>query len=127
MLLCAIATVCGCLVVSATALASTATRLTDTNPGTPGSDPTEFEAVGNSLYFGATQTEFGAELWRSNGTPTGTRMVEDIFEGENSGVGAGSFPSELTDVNGTRFLGQRRGPRQGAVAQRRDPRRHPSR
>ena len=50
------------------------------------------------LYFSATDfNEFGTELWRTDGTRAGTKLVKNI----NS---YNSYPSNLTDVNGTLFF-----------------------
>ncbi len=45
------------------------------------------------LLFAATDTEHGTELWTSDGTRTGTRVLADIYRGKES-----SQPSELTVV-----------------------------
>ncbi len=44
-------------------------------------DPADFVEVNNVLYFSASTAESGRELWRSDGTAAGTRMVKDIFGG----------------------------------------------
>src|SRR5688572_28595111 len=41
--------------------------------------------VAGVLYFGAEDGIHGQELWRSDGTPAGTRMVKDICPGRCSG------------------------------------------
>ncbi len=52
--------------------------------------PSELTAVGKTLYFTADDGMHGVELWRSNGTARGTRMVKDIRPGKAS-TGLGSF------------------------------------
>jgi len=53
----------------------------------------------NILYFlGTDFNTYGAELWSTNGTKAGTKIVKDInpyFD---------SYPNSLTDVNGTLFF-----------------------
>ena len=61
--------------------------------------PTEFAPVGDTIYFTTHTSSTGEELWRSDGTDAGTRLVKDIARGEYP-----SFPIELTDVNGTLFF-----------------------
>ena len=53
----------------------------------------------NILYFTATDfNAFGAELWKTNGTVTGTSLVKDINPYYSS------FPDNLTDVKGTLYF-----------------------
>lgn len=53
----------------------------------------------NTLYFTATDfNTFGAELWRTNGTEAGTKLVKDINHNYSSN------PTNLTDVNGILFF-----------------------
>ena len=48
------------------------------------SSPGPFTAVGNTLYFQATDGTNGTELWKSDGTASGTVMVKDINSGGSS-------------------------------------------
>jgi ELWxxDGT repeat protein len=77
-------------------------RLKDINPG-PGSgiatsfpiDGDRFTTINGTRYFVANDGVNGNELWKSDGTPAGTVML-DIFPGSQS-----SNPSNLLNVNGT--------------------------
>ncbi len=70
----------------------------DINPG-GSSNPTGLTNVGGTLFFAATDGSHGRELWKSDGTTAGTRMVRNIRAGR-----AGSKPSDLTDVAGTLYF-----------------------
>ena len=75
----------GVLAITATALAApTATQVTDINPGSGGSFPRELTKVGDTLMFAAKDDIHGVELWRSDGTETGTTLVKDINPGTGS-------------------------------------------
>lgn len=66
------------------------------------SNPSWFMGCGGALFFRARTAATGVELWRTDGTPGGTRLVKDI----NPGVGD-STPSWLhciRDSNGRDFL-----------------------
>ena len=56
------------------------------------SHPRDFVNVGEQAFFVA-DSEFGTELWKSDGTADGTQLVRDIEPGE-----AGSFPTNLTPL-----------------------------
>jgi ELWxxDGT repeat protein len=65
-----------------------------------GSDPSkDFTNVNGTLFFGANDGSHGYELWKSDGTSTGTGLVKDIFPGSG-----GSQPHYLTNVSGTLFF-----------------------
>jgi len=65
---------------------------------------TEIVGIGNIAYYVADDIHHGEELWRSDGTATGTYMIKDINTGE-----ASSYPKYLTNVNGTLFFRARSG------------------
>ena len=56
-------------------------------------------AVSGGLLFFSGCDDYGCELWRSDGSWSGTTRVKDIQPGA-----LGSNPDELTDVNGTLFF-----------------------
>lgn len=47
-------------------------------------------ALGTTIYFGGEQAATGAELWKTDGTRAGTKMVEDILPGPT-----GSWPASM--------------------------------
>ena len=61
--------------------------------------PTDLTPVGNTFFFVATDDTNGKELWKSDGTSSGTVMVKDI----NSGSGYGS-PAQLTVIGNTLYF-----------------------
>lgn len=65
----------------------------DIVPGSASSNPNGFASSGGTLpvYFQATDATNGAELWKSDGTASGTVLVTDICAGKGS-----SFPKYLT-------------------------------
>ena len=66
----------------------------DILPGIGSSNLSELTVSNNELYFTADDGSTGSELWKSDGTVSGTVLVKDI----NSGSGSSS-PSELTVSN----------------------------
>ncbi|MCL6508323.1 MAG: S8 family serine peptidase, partial [Bryobacteraceae bacterium] len=73
--------------------------------GTVGSYPKGFTGVGGTVYFAADGGE-GEELWKTDGTAAGTVLVKDIRKGAFplGGGPAGSFPRELTELNGRLYF-----------------------
>jgi ELWxxDGT repeat protein len=65
-------------------------RVQDIHPGAAGSDPQDLTALGNLLYFFASDGSSGEELRVSNGTTAGTRLVKDLVPGWE-----GSMPMSL--------------------------------
>ena len=70
----------------------------DINTGSP-SFIDNFTVSGNQLFFTAKTTSKGYELWKTDGTETGTVLVKNI----NSGGGS-SYPGSLADINGILFF-----------------------
>jgi ELWxxDGT repeat protein len=67
----------------------------DIGAGEMSSTPRYFEEFNGLLYFSAEDGVNGRELWRTDGTMTGTVQVKDIFPGKRS-----SDPKYLTEFNG---------------------------
>lgn len=76
------------------------TLLKDLIPGAVSSNPVFLADVNGTLFFHGTEVAHGAELWKSDGTPSGTVMVKDI----NPGSSGSSMPVYLTNANGTLFF-----------------------
>ena len=53
----------------------------DINTLTAGSYPQALAGVSGTLFFAADNGVHGMELWKSDGTATGTVMVKEIFAG----------------------------------------------
>ena len=72
----------------------------DIRSGSSGSAVMDLAAVGNTVYFPAMDTTTnGIELWKSDGTSSGTVMVKDINSGTSS-----SIPQEFTIVGDTIYF-----------------------
>jgi ELWxxDGT repeat protein len=61
--------------------------------------PMNLTAVGNTVYFAASDRDHGLELWKSDGTAAGTRMVRDVNHTTQSSVGGAAVA-----VGGTVFF-----------------------
>ncbi len=67
----------------------------DGETSTHSSNPEFLLRLGNTVLFAAGEETAGRELWRSDGTPAGTRLVRDLLPGA-----AGSSPRELVALGG---------------------------
>ena len=65
--------------------------VTDVAAEAKGSAPTRLTGNGTVTYFTADDREHGQELWASDGTTAGTRLVKDVNPGRS-----GSAPTWLT-------------------------------
>ena len=74
-------------------------------PGSGSSDPYHLTNVNGTLFFEANDGVHGKELWKSNGAAAGTVLVKDIYpKSSTNGFGNGSYPTSLTNVNGSLFF-----------------------
>ncbi len=71
------------------------TILKDIMSGSDGSSPDGYGTLDDVLYFSADNGSSGSELWKSDGTTSGTVLVKDINSGSNS-----SYPSQFIEMNG---------------------------
>jgi ELWxxDGT repeat protein len=71
----------------------------DINTGLDSSSPSVFVTSGALTYFTATDGVHGRELWRTDGTADGTRMVKDIYPGPGDNVIA-----KIVNVNGVVYF-----------------------
>ncbi len=78
------------------------TLVKDINPGIGNSYPGSLVDVNGTLFFSASTQAAGIELWKSDGTVTGTTLVRDIGPGINTS--AHLIPQYLTNVTGTLFF-----------------------
>jgi ELWxxDGT repeat protein len=67
--------------------------------GTMSSDAVILGPVGDDVYFTLTDSTYGRELWKSDGTEVGTVMVKDINPGSS-----GSSISSLFALNGIAYF-----------------------
>jgi len=65
---------------------------------------------GNVLYFGGRDAPHGEELWQTDGTPEGTRLVVDLAPGPQS-----SGPTSITVIGDSVYVSTRQGPTQFAA------------
>jgi ELWxxDGT repeat protein len=54
--------------------------------GGVGSAPADFTPVGDQVFFTAATPKLGRELWRTDGTTSGTWLVRDLTQGPSSSV-----------------------------------------
>jgi ELWxxDGT repeat protein len=73
-----------------------------TNAIAASSSPANFIRFGSRIYFSATTTVSGTELWSTDGTQSGTVLVSDIDRGSFS-----SNPSRFVVMNGTLLFNAR--------------------
>src|SRR3954452_13790453 len=83
--------VIGLLVAAGPAAASSATFVRDINGGPADSTPQSFGDFGGAAMFFADDGVHGNELWRSDGTDSGTKLVRDVDPGPESSQSVFSY------------------------------------
>lgn len=68
-----------------------------------GSNPGSLVALGNTLIFVATTPEYGAELWKSDGTEAGTQIIKDIRSG-TAGINGVNATKGMIVFGGSLYL-----------------------
>jgi len=77
--------------------------LKDIYPGGTGSFTSQaFEIMNSNIYLSANNGVHGYEMWKTDGTTSGTVMVCDLYTGSASGMSSGS--TRLFNRSGTLFL-----------------------
>jgi MYXO-CTERM domain-containing protein len=69
-------------------------------PATLASLPQGLTAVGDSVFFWASDDAHGLELWKSDGTEAGTVLVKDCAPGEENSIGSTGFLGLYTAYDG---------------------------
>lgn len=86
---------CALLLASSTVVAAPVTQsLGDLNAGPGDGKPSDFTKFGTTVLFVATDETKGRELWRTDGTAAGTRVVKDINPSGDS------WPNGFWVING---------------------------
>ena len=100
--------VAACMLVAGLSLAVSALAaphaklVKDINPEGAPSYPDQLANVSGTLFFSAYDDDHGTELWTSDGTNGGTKLVKDIRPG--GGLSGGSVPLEITSFRGLAFF-----------------------
>ena len=76
-----------------------AAQLVVGDSGVSPGDPQEFTRFNDALYFVASDPAHGKELWRTDGTRAGTKLVADVLPGTES-----SSPGKLTVAGSTSYF-----------------------
>ncbi|MEO1085340.1 MAG: hypothetical protein AAFY88_13965, partial [Acidobacteriota bacterium] len=70
-----------------------------------GSAPTTFVGHGDRVFFAARRADVGTEVWTSDGTAEGTRLLVDAVPGSPSGLSQVSNFIRMTAAGGRLFFG----------------------
>lgn len=74
-------------------------ELAETASASINSNPQNFTLVGTTVFFTATESSSGTELWKSDGSSAGTTLVADIRTGT-----ASSSPKDLIEFDGKLYF-----------------------
>ncbi len=77
-----------------------ASMVKDINPGIYYSNPKYFTALNGDVYFIAETKDKGKELWKTDGTESGTILIKDINLNEKDGVNT----SRIVTLNNTLYF-----------------------
>jgi ELWxxDGT repeat protein len=66
--------------------------------------PDELTVVGGKMFFSAWDPVYARELWETDGTVEGTRIVADMSTVNNSSVYQSSNPNQLANINGELYF-----------------------
>lgn len=80
--------------------------LKDINPGLKSSDAQNYFLINDKVIFTAYNNDYGGEWWETDGTPEGTKIIADIFEGIGDGVLINSYQAYHQVENIIYFSGQ---------------------
>lgn len=84
----------------------TATLVADINRTGFSSYPREITVVGDTAFFSAADAEHGFELWKTDGTASGTGLVKDIAPGDVEFYGYSYGPDSSEPESLTAFKGK---------------------
>ena len=87
------------IVVSTVSAASPPYQVKNIRPGAKSSSPSNLAAVGNRLFFSATDGSHGREPFVSDGSSLGTHMIKNLAPGSYN-----SNPASFTGVGGLVFF-----------------------
>jgi ELWxxDGT repeat protein len=85
-----------------------AQRLVDIQAGIGSSNPSKFTVIGSTVYFSASRSSDGTQLWKTDGTAGGTSLVSTAINGANGGAGISNLAAMggnlyFTGATGTNF------------------------
>ncbi|HPB32592.1 MAG TPA: hypothetical protein PLB62_14150, partial [Candidatus Sumerlaeota bacterium] len=88
-----------CIGLSSFSLAAQPWLVRDINTREGGSSPASFAEMNGAVFFTAKNVEHGRELWKTDGSGPGTKLIKDILPGN-----AGSSPYQIVNANGILYI-----------------------